>query len=77
MASIYIEVAALKRLADVMYNHIINLNLQFHEQKSSGETLKAVKQGNSLNDIIKGTYNLFFAAIRLVSAVCYLRYFSN
>ncbi|KAF2096969.1 putative ABC transporter, partial [Rhizodiscina lignyota] len=41
------------RIARFAFNHVMSLSMDFHNDKSSGEVLKAVDQGYAMNDIIE------------------------
>ena len=42
-----------KQMTDLVFRHIMSLSMDFHVSKDSGELIRAVEQGNSLNNLIR------------------------
>ncbi|KAF2657691.1 hypothetical protein K491DRAFT_314756 [Lophiostoma macrostomum CBS 122681] len=53
MANTIIQDKSFARITLMAYKHVMNLSMDFHTNKSSGEVLKAVEQASSLNTIIE------------------------
>lgn len=52
-ASVYIQRSAFRRITMLAYDHLMNLSMDFHSGKDSGEVLKAVEQASSLNSLVE------------------------
>jgi ABC-type transport system involved in Fe-S cluster assembly fused permease/ATPase subunit len=53
IANVIIQDKSFARITLMAYEHVMNLSMDFHTNKSSGEVLKAVEQASSLNTIIE------------------------
>ena len=53
LANAFISNYGYKRICDLAFNHVINLSMDFHSNKDSGEVLKSVDQAQSLNTLIE------------------------
>ncbi|KAF2194175.1 hypothetical protein K469DRAFT_689218 [Zopfia rhizophila CBS 207.26] len=52
-ASILVQNYSYKRITDLAFNHVMNLSMDFHVNKDSGEVIKSVDQAESLNGLIE------------------------
>jgi len=52
-AETYISNSSFERITVLAYKHLMNLSMDFHTAKDSGEVLKAVEQASSLNSLIE------------------------
>ncbi|KAF2713484.1 ATP-binding cassette-type vacuolar membrane transporter-like protein Hmt1 [Pleomassaria siparia CBS 279.74] len=52
-ASTYIQKSAFRRITILAYEHLMNLSMDFHSSKDSGEVLKAVEQAAALNSLVE------------------------
>jgi ABC-type transport system involved in Fe-S cluster assembly fused permease/ATPase subunit len=77
-ANVIIQNKAFARLTLMAYKHVMNLSMDFHTNKSSGEVLKAVEQASSLNTIIELVlFDLSPILIDMVVAVWYVSHLFN
>lgn len=53
IANTVIQNKSYARITLMAYKHVMNLSMDFHTNKSSGEVLKAVEQASSLNTMIE------------------------
>ncbi|KAF2201929.1 ATP-binding cassette-type vacuolar membrane transporter-like protein Hmt1 [Delitschia confertaspora ATCC 74209] len=53
LASTFVQNYSYKRICDLAFNHVMNLSMDFHSNKDSGEVLKSVDQAESLNSLIE------------------------
>ncbi|KAN0072852.1 P-loop containing nucleoside triphosphate hydrolase protein [Elaphomyces granulatus] len=44
---------SLRQMTDLIFRHIMNLSMDFHVSKDSGELIRAVEQGSSLNMLVR------------------------
>lgn len=53
LANAFISNYSYKRICDLAFAHVMNLSMDFHSNKDSGEVLKSVEQAQSLNTLIE------------------------
>lgn len=64
---------AYERITILAYRHLMNLSMDFHTSKDSGEVLKAVEQASSLNSLIELVlFEVFPIFIDLLVAMYYV-----
>jgi ABC-type transport system involved in Fe-S cluster assembly fused permease/ATPase subunit len=72
-AETYIGNQAFERITILAYKHLMNLSMDFHTSKDSGEVLKAVEQASSLNSLIELVlFEVFPILVDLVIAMYYV-----
>jgi ABC-type multidrug transport system fused ATPase/permease subunit len=75
IATTYISTSASRRLSHKLFDHVMDLGMEFHSGKSSGEVVAAVQQGGSLDDLLESTFDLIVTAVRAVAAPWILGYY--
>ena len=72
-ASTHVTNYSYKRICDLAFSHVMNLSMDFHSNKDSGEVLKSVDQAHALNDLIELVlFDICPVLIDLVVAMWYV-----
>jgi ABC-type transport system involved in Fe-S cluster assembly fused permease/ATPase subunit len=53
IASTYITNYSTKKISDLAFGHVMDLSMDFHSNKDSGEVLRAVEQAYALNELVE------------------------
>lgn len=72
MTTSYLSNRASKQLGKHAFGHIMGLDMDFHMNKSTSDTVSAVERGDSLSDFINAAFDLGMDVLRLIIAIWYL-----
>jgi ABC-type transport system involved in Fe-S cluster assembly fused permease/ATPase subunit len=73
LANAFISNYSYKRICDLAFSHVMNLSMDFHSNKDSGEVLKSVDQAQSLNTLIETVlFDICPVLLDLVVAMWYV-----
>jgi ABC-type transport system involved in Fe-S cluster assembly fused permease/ATPase subunit len=71
-ATTYVSNYSYRSIANLAFNHVMKLSMDFHSNKDSGEVLKAVKQASALNTLMEEVLNVSPVFIDLIVALFYV-----
>jgi ABC-type transport system involved in Fe-S cluster assembly fused permease/ATPase subunit len=72
VSSTYIQNYSYAKICDVAFSHVMNLSMDFHSNKDSGEVLKSVQQANSLNELLEYVLDTAPVFLDLIIAMWYV-----
>ena len=77
-ASALVENYSYKRICSLAFSHVMDLSMDFHSNKDSGEVLRSVDQANSLNDLIELVlFDMVPVLLDLIVAMWYVTHLFN
>lgn len=76
LAQLPIQQYGYKAIATISFSHVMTLSMDFHNEKNSGELMRAIEQGTNLQDLVQfmffETMPMFFDLIAAIIYVSYL-----
>ena len=72
IASTYVSNYSYRSIANLAFNHVMALSMDFHSNKDSGEVIQAVKQASALNTLMEEVLETAPVFIDLIVALFYV-----